>query len=77
MRDTPRDLEKIYNSLLLKRTSEERLKMGCSMFDLTCAIIKSSFPRGLSDKEKKQQLFLRLYGNDLKEEVKQNILQRM
>ena len=77
MKDTSKEVEKVYNSLLLKKTSEERLKMGCSMFDLTCSIIKSSFPKVLSDSEIKQRLFLRLYGPDLEEKVKKKVLQGM
>ena len=77
MNDTSKDAERIYNSLLLKRTPEERLKMGCSMFDLACSIIKSSFPKDLSDSEIKQRLFLRLYSSDLEERVKRQVLRGM
>lgn len=77
MKDTSKNVEDIYNRLLLKRPPEERLKMGCSMFDLARSIIISSLPKGLSDTEKKQQLFLRLYSSDLEEEVQQKILRQM
>ncbi|MFH1868531.1 MAG: hypothetical protein ABH843_06125 [Candidatus Omnitrophota bacterium] len=77
MKDTSREVEKIYNDMLLKRTPEERLKMGCSMFDLACAIIRSSFQKDISGNEIKQRLFLRLYGADLKEEVKKKVIRLM
>lgn len=77
MKDTSKKIEKIYTDLLLKKTPEERLKMGCSMFDLACAIIKSSFPRSLSNLEKRQNLFLRLYELDFNEDIKNKLLMKM
>ena len=77
MKDTSKEVENIYNNMLLERTPEERLRMGCSMFDFACAIIESSFPRNLTDIEIKQQLFLRLYSNDLEEDVKKNFLEKI
>lgn len=55
-------------------TPEERIEIACAMFDSYCSKIMSSLPKNLSETEKKQQLFLRLYGNDFDDETKNKIL---
>jgi len=77
VKDTPERIEKIYNNMLLQQTPEKRMEMVCSMFDFACSIAESSFPKGLSDTEKKQRLFLRFYGNDFDDETKNKILRRI
>ncbi|MEO6846258.1 MAG: hypothetical protein ABI443_02820 [Chthoniobacterales bacterium] len=62
MTDTSPEIEKLVRDRLMARSGEERLLMGSQMFDSACDIVRASFPSGLSALEKKQRLFVRLYG---------------
>ena len=76
MRDTPPELEQRFRKLLLERSGQERLKMGCSMHATTQALVKASLlqrhPRVHAAKLKRL-LFLRFYGTDFEPEVRQRI----
>jgi hypothetical protein len=67
MNDTQPEMAKLYHQLLMAKTGEERLIMGCSMFDFAKSIVISSIkndnPR-LSPSEIRQELFKRFYQND-------------
>ena len=77
MNDTSEEMEKRYHALLMQRSGEERLKMGCSMFDAARTIVKSSILNenpGLTERELKERIFLRFYGLDFSEAQKQKII---
>jgi len=42
MNDTPPEMEERYRSMLLQRTGEERLIMGCAMRDTARAMVEAS-----------------------------------
>lgn len=77
MTDTPPELARRYRTLLLARSGEERLKMGCSMHAAAKALARASIlerdplisPAGL-----RQALFLRFYGDDFDAGSRQRIL---
>ena len=67
MQDTSTKVKNIYHDILMARTPEERLKMGCSMFDAAKQIVRSSIlnkDSNISDQELKKKIFLRFYGHD-------------
>jgi len=65
MNDTPKDVQDLFRTLLMQRSGEERLKMGCDMFTTSRAIIRSSLEgKGLSETEMAVQIFIRTYGSD-------------
>ena len=69
MNDTPKDVQDLFQTLLMQRSGEERLKMGCDMFSTSRAIIRSSLEgKGLSKTEMAVQIFIRTYGNDFSSE---------
>ena len=75
--DTSEEMQKRYHALLMRRSGEERLKMGCSMFDAAKEIVKSSLLNenpGLTARELKEKIFLRFYGLDFSESQKQKII---
>ncbi|MEW6042080.1 MAG: hypothetical protein AB1633_11215 [Elusimicrobiota bacterium] len=77
MNDTHKEIEELYTKLLMERTPEERLKMGCSMFETAKRIaINSIFNNNpeISSKMAKQELFLRFYGAEFNSEQKRRIL---
>ena len=62
MNDTTSAVQRRFERMLMKKTPEERLRMGCSMFTTAREIAKSSiraqFPH-LSSTQMKQKIFLR------------------
>ena len=77
MNDTSPKMEKRYHDMLMRRSGEERLKMGCEMFDAAKAIVKSSILNEnsrLTESELKEKIFLRFYGLDLSEAQKRKII---
>ena len=66
--------------MLLKRSGEERLKMGCSMHAAAQALVRASllerYPGALPAKLK-QALFVRFYGNDFEPGARKRILRAL
>lgn len=63
--DTPPDIAEMVRTRLMARSNEERFLMGTRMFDAARRMVLASLPPGLSDFERKQLLFERLYGESL------------
>ena len=78
MNDTPKAIQELFHHLLMQRSGEERLKMGCEMFSTSRAIIRSSLAdQGLSESEMAVQIFLRTYRSDFSPEVLAKIVERV
>ncbi len=79
MNDTSPSAEQKMNELLAKKSGEERLLMGGSMFmcakELVIASLEQNGP--LPPHLLKQQLFLRFYGDEFDEVQKSRILARL
>jgi len=65
MNDTPPEIAELVRQRLLARSGAERVAMGSQMFDTARAIIRSSFPEGLSEIEIKARMCERLYGGEI------------
>ena len=80
MNDTNAVIEARFNKLIMKRSGEDRLLMGCSMFDAAKRIVKSSIiqkqPK-ISTQEIKIGIFSRLYGNEFNEIKKSKIVEAL
>jgi hypothetical protein len=67
MKDTSDEMDKKFRDMLLARSGEERLKMGCSMHATSKALAIASIlekdPHARPAKVK-QALFLRFYGDE-------------
>ena len=77
MQDTSTKIKGIYQDMLLAKTPEERLKMGCSMFDAAKQIVRSSIlnkDQNISDQELKKKIFLRFYGHEFTSQELKRIL---
>lgn len=67
MNDTSPKMMAKMEEMLRQKSPPERLRMGCSMFDLAKQLVCSSILRknpDLSSAELRRDLFLRIYGND-------------
>ena len=75
--DTHESMESRFYRMMMERSPQERLRMGCSMFDTAQEIVRSSIlernPR-ISSQELKKEIFLRFYGQDFGPEQKRKIL---
>ena len=65
MTDTPPEIDRIMRDKIMERSGEERFIMGAQMFDAACEMAKASLPRGLSEPERRRELFKRIYGEEL------------
>lgn len=67
MNDTPPEMEARYRDMLMQRSGEERLIMGCAMRDtartLVEASIREQYPQATPETIRKR-LFLRFYGHE-------------
>lgn len=61
MKDTSEKMEKVYNEMVMKKTSEERVKMCFSMLNAARRIVLST----IKDKKNwRKEMFLRFYGDE-------------
>lgn len=77
MNDTSPQLEQKYHEMLLQRSGEERLKMGCSMHATAQALVRASVLQKdplASPATLRQALFLRFYGHEFDPETREKIL---
>jgi hypothetical protein len=67
MFDTHPDVAIRFRDLMMSKTGQERLLMGCSMYDTAKQIVRSAIynsrPR-ITDAEIKREIFLRFYGQE-------------
>jgi hypothetical protein len=77
MNDTPPEIERKYLEMLMERSGEERLKMGCSMHATAQALVRASVleknPQA-SPAALRRALFLRFYGHEFDAETREKIL---
>jgi hypothetical protein len=76
-RDTPPEIDERYRAMLMQRTGEERLIMGCAMRDTARALVEASLrehdPQATVEAIRKG-LFLRFYGHEFDHETRTKIL---
>jgi len=63
--DTSREIEEMQNDLWMKRSVEDRAKFMFGMFASARRAIISSLPPGLSERELKELIYFRTYGEHL------------
>ncbi len=73
--DTTREIEELQNKLWMERTVDERAEFMFGMFATARRVLIESLPKGLSDRELREQIYFRTYGEHLpddffKDEVK-------
>ncbi|MDH5195182.1 MAG: hypothetical protein OEW32_15965 [Nitrospira sp.] len=77
MTDTPPEIDERYRAMLMKRTGEARLKMGCAMRDTARAFVEASLreqdPQATMATIRKG-LFLRFYGHEFDAPTRDKIL---
>jgi hypothetical protein len=67
MNDTAPGIAALYRNLIMNKSGEERLLMGCSMYDTARQIVRGAINNnrpGITEKEMKKEIFLRFYGKE-------------
>ena len=80
MKDTSDAMEQKYRDMLLKRSGEERLRMGCSMHAMAQALVRASVLQAdpsASPATLRKILFLRFYGRDFDSARRKRILRAL
>jgi hypothetical protein len=80
MKDTSDAMERRYRDRLLKRSGEERLKMGCSMHATAQALVRVAALEAepsVSSSSLRKFLFLRFYGQDFDTATRKRILRAL
>ena len=67
MTDTPPEVEKLYQQMLMARSNEERFMMGIGMFETARKFVLASLPPDATPREMRQHLLQRFYGLNLED----------
>ncbi len=76
MIDTDPAIESQTKALMMNKSPEERLIIGCSMFTFAKTIVRSSIMQKNSNMplcDLKKELFLRFYGKDMDKNTREKI----
>lgn len=76
MNDTSPEVNVCFREMIMKKSGQERLQMGFSMYDLARdQVIASITEKGLVDDHKiREEIFLRFYRQDFPPDVRERIL---
>ena len=76
MNDTPDQVKHLFRTMMMARSGEERMVMGCSMFDAARKMALASLSH-LPEEQIKVELFKRFYGSDFDEKTRNRIIARI
>ena len=77
MNDTAPEIAVLYRNLIENKSGEERLLMGCSVYDTAKQIVRSAICNnrpGITDEEMKKEIFLRFYGKEFSQVNREKLL---
>lgn len=77
MKDTPPEVDARYRDMLMQRSGEERLKMGCAMRETARALVEAAIRQQdplASPEAVRKGLFLRFYGHEFDADSRAKIL---
>ena len=80
MNDTAPEIEALFNQMMMKKSGQERMMMGFSMFDLARkqveARIRADKPNA-NGQEIRREIFLCFYGHEFSPEGRDKILKQI
>lgn len=77
MNDTHPDVAIRFRDLMMSKTGQQRLLMGCSMYDTAKQIVRSAVRNrqsGITEAEIKREIFLRFYGPEFSQADREKYL---
>jgi hypothetical protein len=69
MRDTTPEFERFVAAQYARLTPDERVRLCTEMFEAARALVESTLPAGLSDRERKRRITERFYGSEFARRV--------
>ena len=75
--DTHPDIAVRYRNMMMRRSGEQRLLMGCSMYDTARQIVRSAIlaaNAGVTDAEMRKEIFLRFYGHEFSRDETEKVI---
>jgi len=77
MNDTHPEMAVRFRELMMSKTGQERLLMGCSMYDtakeIVCSSIYNNNP-GITKADMRREVFLRFYGQEFSRAEREKLL---
>ena len=76
MNDTHPDVAIRFRELMMRKSGQQRLLMGCSMYDTAKKIVRSAIYNsrpGITEAEMKKEFFLRFYGQEFSQADRERI----
>lgn len=80
MNDTRSEIESRFHQMMMKKSGEERLEMGFSMFDMARRQVEASIKADKPDADIRgirRGIFLRFYGHEFSPEEQEKIMKRI
>ena len=80
MKDTSPEIEVLFYQMMMKKSGQERMMMGFSMFDMARMQVEAGIRANKPDatiQEIKREIFLRFYGQEFSLEEQEKILKRI
>ena len=80
MNDTVPEIESRFHQMMMKKSGEERLKMGFSMFNVARRQVEASIKVNKPNadiRDIRKGIFLRFYGHEFSPEEQEKILKRI
>ena len=77
MNDTHPEIAVRFRNLIMSKTGQERLLMGCSMYDAAKEIVRSSIYNnnpGITKAGMRKEVFLRFYGREFSRAEREKLL---
>lgn len=77
MNDTHPEIAAKFQDLMMQKSGEQRLIMGCSMYDAAKQIVRSSICNthpGITEEQMRKEIFIRFYGQEFSQADRDRIL---
>jgi len=77
MNDTHPEMEVRFRNLMMSKTGQQRLLMGCSMYDTAKEIVRSSIYNdhpGITEADMRREIFLRFYRQDFSKTEREKLI---
>ena len=78
MLDTHPEITVRYRNMMMHKSGEQRLRMGCSMYDASRQIVRSAILErnaDITEAEMKREIFLRFYGHEFSRDERDRLFQ--
>lgn len=77
MNDTHPEVAVRFRELMMGKTGQKRLQMGCSMYDTAKEIVRSSISNnrpGITEVDMRREVFLRFYGQEFSRAEREKLI---